>query len=103
MLSNPEQLKKLLETINYPHLLEFIETCWYIDDDIHWNGDNNVTDLYYGDGETYSGELPDGTAEWLGYTVANYDNGCGIVVTGLFNNKYKVSLAELEMVYGDNC
>lgn len=100
-MNKPEQLKELLSSIDYPHLAEFIETCWYIEnDEIHWNGDNNLTDLYHGDGETYSGELNEGMSEWEGYTVANYDNGCGCMITGLFNNKCKVSLTELEMVYG---
>lgn len=98
-MNKPEQLKELLSSIDYPHLVEFIEVCWYIDDDIHWNGDNNQGDLYRGDGETYSGELPEGVAEWEGYTVANYDNGSGCMITGFFNNKYKTSITDLEMIY----
>lgn len=101
MKTKPEQLKLLLESIEYPHLMDVIDTCWYIEDDtVMWNSDDNLKDLFLENGETCSGYLPEGVAEWEGYTVANYDTGCGQWVTMLLNNEKQVSLSELEEEFG---
>jgi len=100
-MNKPEQLKTLLNSINYTHLVEFVDTCWIIaGDEVYWNKDDNRESLFLQDGETYGGELPEGVAEWEGYTVANYDNGCGQWITLFLNNEKQVSLGELEEEFG---
>lgn len=87
-MSKPEQLKELLESIEYPVLMDMIESMWYISDGtVYWNTDDNKQDLLEGEGKTYSGYLPEGIAEWCGYTVANHDTQCGMWVTLLLNNE----------------
>ena len=101
MKTKPEQLKLLLESIGYPHLMEVVDTCWITSrEGVYWNKDDNKECLYLMDGETYGGELPEGVAEWEGYTVANYDNGCGQWTTLLLNNEKQVSYGELEEEFG---
>ena len=87
-MSKPEQLKELLESIEYPILIDMIENMWYISDDtVYWNTDDNKADLLDGEGKTYCGYLPEGVGEWCGYTVANHDTQCGQWVTLLLNNE----------------
>lgn len=100
-MTKATQLKELLSDIDYPHLLGFEAGCWYLVDgcEIHWNSDYSMKDLYNGDGNTYSGEVSEGTGQWEGYTVINYDNGCGTMVTGLFDNQHETTFEELEEEY----
>ena len=96
-MNKPEFLKEFLNSIDYAHLGEFVDTCWLIaDDEVYWNKDDNRESLFLQDGETYGGYLPEGVAEREGYTVANYYNGCGQWITLFLNNEKQVTLAELE-------
>ena len=99
-MTKPEQLKKLLESIDYPHLMDVIDHLWYINgDSVKWNSDNNLKALAYEEGNTYGGWLPEGVAEWEDYTVANYDTGCGQWVTLLLNNEKQVTIKQLEEMF----
>ncbi len=100
MSDKSEQLKNLLEDIDYPHLLDFIKGVWYMsEDEVHWNSDYTCDDLYNGNGDTYSAEVTEGTGQWEGFTIINYDNGCGVTQTGLFDNQHKTTFEELEEHY----
>lgn len=100
MKTKPEQLKQLLGSIDYPHLMDVIDHPWYIyGDSVYWNSDDNIKDLTDGGGKTYGGWLPEGVAEWEGYTVANHDTGCGQWVTLLLNNEKQVTVEQLEEMF----
>ena len=100
MKTKPEQLKELLSSINYPHLMDIIDSPWYINrDSVYWNTDDNLEHLACQEGNTYGGYLPEGVAEWQGYTVANHDTQCGQWVTLLLDNKRKVTVEELEEMF----
>lgn len=80
------KLKEILDQIDYPVLMEIIDTCWNLDHfEIHWNTDDDEDDLENGDGNTYSVELFEATEEYDGYLVANGNNGCGQTITYFFN------------------
>ena len=97
MKTKPQQLKELLEDVNYPHLMQVIDNNWFIDkDEVGWNTEDNLLDLCNQEGETYGGELPEGVGEWEGHTVANYDTGCGQWITLLLNNEKQVTVEQLE-------
>lgn len=100
MKTKPEQLKELLDNIDYPHLMDVIDHPWYINgDSVYWNTDNSLKDLAYQDGKTFGGYLPEGVAEWEGYTVCNHDTQCGQWITLLLNNDKQISVEELEEMF----
>lgn len=97
IISPPSQLKLLLDSIDYPHLMDIINHPWYIEgNEVHWNSENNLLDLYNQEGQTFGGWLPEGKGVWEGYTVVNYDTQCGQWVTLLLNNEKQVTIEELE-------
>lgn len=84
---NIQNLIEYLNEIDYPILMEVnLDSIWYLDGDeyIHWNEDGNHTDLEEEQGETYSGELPEGYKRQGGYLIANVNTGCGQRVTRVF-------------------
>ena len=66
---------------------------------MHWNTDDNLEHLAFQEGSTYGGYLPEGVAEWQGYTVSNHDTQCGQWVTLLLDNKRQVTVEELEEMF----
>lgn len=81
-----KKLQKILDEIDYPVLVEIIDCAWRRDEyTVEWNTDNNLDDLEGGDGDTYSLETYEGTAEYDGYLVLNAHTGCGETMTHFFN------------------
>lgn len=82
-----EKLVEILNEINYPVLFEVdLESIWQIDDDnISWNKEGNRFDLENGEGETYSGYLPEGYTVQDKYVICNVDTQCGQWVTHIFS------------------
>ena len=83
-----KKLQKILDEIDYPVLMEIIDTCWCREEgenDFFWNTDNILVDLEDRDGDTYSTEAFEGWDEFDGYLVVNGHNGCGQTITYFFN------------------
>ena len=81
-----KRLQKILDEIDMPVMMEVIECVWRRDEyTVEWNTDNNLNDLEGGDGDTYSVEMYEGTAEYDSYLVVNAHTGCGETVTYFFN------------------
>ena len=99
-MNKVQQLKILLEDMNYASMIEVVDCCWYQDGrDISWNGFNDKHDLANEEGDTYSGYMTEGATQWEGYTIINLDTQQGWWVTYLFNNEMKVSRQEMEDLY----
>ncbi len=81
------KLKEILEEIDYPVLMEIVESCWFRDDYpcVCWNSDDELGELEAGDGNTYSCETIGAGVEHDGYFVINAHTGCGETVTYFFN------------------
>lgn len=80
------KLKEILDEIDYPVLMEFVDSMWYQRPyEIYWNDQENKDDLENGDGHTYSVEVLGGRKEHDGYLIVNADNGCGETITYFFN------------------
>ena len=81
-----KKLQKILDEIDYTVLMEIVDHAWRRDEyRVEWNTDNNLDDLEGGDGDTYSVEMYESTAEYDGYLVVNAHTGCGETVTYFFN------------------
>lgn len=85
---------------DFPILLSFEKGKWYrTNDEIHWNDDNNLEDLYNGDGNTYCGWMPEGFSEKDGYLVTNVDTETGCWMTSLFELSDEVKYEDLEEMF----
>ena len=93
-----EALKELEASENgYGILIESPGCTWVMDgDEIKWNTDNNREHLYFGDGNTYSGEMPEGYSQTESYVFVNVDMCQGTMVTYVFDKSMQVTLGELE-------
>lgn len=99
-MSDVEKLQELLDKIPYPVLFEIVDAVWYKDGSVlYWNGQSNTQDLYYQEGDTYSGWMREGGVEWDGYFVTNLDTSTGTMVTYLFPLDKEVKLEDLEEMY----
>ena len=79
-------LKKIIDEINLPLMVEIIEDIWYQScEGVTWNTDNFKEDLENGDDNTYSVEVRGDSEKYDGYLVVNGDNGCGETITYFFN------------------
>jgi hypothetical protein len=82
------KLKEILEGIDYPVLMEFVDCAWCREEgeyDFFWNTEESLADLEDRDGDTYSTEAFEGWVEYDGYLVVNGNNGCGQTITYFFN------------------
>lgn len=87
------KLKKILEDIEYPILMEIVDSSWCRDDNdyyFQWNEDDSLEDLENEDGNTYSAEAFEGSYEFDGYLIVNGNNGCGQTITYMFNLEKEV-------------
>lgn len=93
---NVEKLVEILDEINYPVLMEVdLESIWRIEDgEITWNSEGNRNDLEDGEGNTYSGYLPEGFHVQGDYLVCNVDTQCGQWVTRIFSVYKEVKVLE---------
>lgn len=91
-----EKLVEILDEIDYPVLIEVdLESIWHIDgNDVTWNSDGNRNDLEEGEGDTYSGYLPEGYHVQGDYLVCNVDTQCGQWVTHIFSIYKEVKVLE---------
>lgn len=81
-----KQLKEILDGINYPVQIDFVESLWMRNDySIIWNTDNSYEDLFNQEGQTYSVEYYDGYSQYDGYMIVNVKSGFGDTLTMLFN------------------
>lgn len=82
-----EKLVEILGEIEYPILMSVdLESIWRIEDDtISWNSKGNRWDLEAGEGNTYSGYLPEGFHVQGNYVICNVDTQCGQWVTHIFS------------------
>ena len=86
-------LKAILDKIEYPVLMEIIDTVWCRDSEEYyfsWNEGNDLEDLENEAGDTYSIEAFEGCDEYDGYLIVNGHNGCGQTITYLFNLEKEV-------------
>lgn len=82
-----KKLQKILDEIDYPVLMEFVDCAWCREEgenDFFWN-EESLADLEDRDGETYSTEAFEGWDEFDGYLMVNGHNGCGETITYFFN------------------
>jgi len=82
-----KKLQKILDEIDYPVLMEFVDCAWCREEgenDFFWN-EESLADLEDRDGETYSTEAFECWDEFDGYLVVNGHNGCGQTITYFFN------------------
>ena len=101
-MSDVKKLQGLLDEIPYPVLFEIVDAAWYKDGSVlYWNGESNSQDLYYQEGDTYSGWMREGSKEWEDYLVTNLDMSIGTMVTYLFPLDKEVKLEDLEEMYND--
>lgn len=99
-MSDVKKLQGLLDKIPYPVLFEIVDAVWYKDGSVlYWNGEFNAEDLYYQEGDTYSGWMREGGVEWDGYFVTNLDAATGTMVTYLFPLDKETKLEDLEEMY----
>lgn len=92
-MTKVEQLKSLLADMNYQPMISVVDAAWFREDDeIQWNTDCNLEELYNGDGNTYGGCQTEGSTEWEGYLVVNVDTDMGYWVTYLFPLDKEVSV-----------
>lgn len=91
-MSKVEQLKQILEEMDYAGMMDVIDNCWMFEDRyaVRWNTDNNITDLLDGEGETYMGYITEGTTMFENYEVMNVDTEQGYWQTLLFNKDSEV-------------
>lgn len=81
-----KKLQKILDEIDYPVMVEIIESTWtQSPDEVQWNEDDNREHLENGDDNTYSCDTRGCSSEYDGYLVVNGDTGCGETVTYFFN------------------
>lgn len=58
--------------------------------EVHWNDDNDLADLFEGDGETYSCEMYGSGLERDGLVLYTLHNGCGDKIQAIFDLSKKV-------------
>lgn len=90
-----QALKEILEQIDYPVLVEIVDSIWQRNrktDEIFWNTEDNTEDFENADGETYSIEAMNDGTEYDVYFVINADTGCGETVTYMFNLEKEMKL-----------
>lgn len=96
------KIKELTEEIQYAVSFEPYECAWYqTEDEIYWNTDSNLEELYDGNGSTYSGELIEGTHIQDGCYFVNLDNGCGQTITRVFLENLEVDYGDLEEMFDE--
>jgi hypothetical protein len=96
------KIKELTEEIQYEVLFEPYECAWYqTEDEIHWNTDSNLEELYDGNGSTYSAELTEGVHIQDGCYFVNLDNGCGQTITNVFLGSLEVDYGDLEEMFDE--
>lgn len=96
------KIKELTEEIQYSVLLETHECAWYqTQDEIHWNTDSNLEELYEGNGSTYSEEFTEGAHIQDGCYFVNLDNGCGQTITSVFLESLEVDYGDLEEMFDE--
>lgn len=66
---------------------DFTECNWYESgcDAVYWTEEDNLDDLFNGDGETYSGEILGTPIELDGFVMFLIDNGCGDKYQAIFS------------------
>lgn len=76
------------ELPDYPILIDVHDCIFTVGvngNNLYYNTDNNIEDLFNGDGNTYGGYLPEGYKENAKYLVANIDTQCGQWITEIFD------------------
>lgn len=65
------------------------EYVWYCSDGyVHYTTDNNVDDLFLGNGDSYCGEV-EGELEKDGYIIFTINSGCGYSYQAIFKMSNK--------------
>jgi hypothetical protein len=86
---NKQLLELFEEHINFPE--DNTKVCWYADrDQVVYNTDNNLEDLYDQNGQTYSGEIRGEPIEVDGYVMYLLDSQCGWDYQAIFSLALKV-------------
>lgn len=91
-----KRINDLLEEIDYPVYISAYDHPFVLEDGdfVMWNQDNNLRDLDYRDGETYSGDCKEVHHIQDDCTFVNYDDGCGNTITGVFKSDKRVTFDE---------
>lgn len=63
---------------------------------VSWNTESSREDLYYGDNETYSGEIREEGIVIGNYVMFRLDSSCGYEYQAIFCLDNKLTYAELE-------
>lgn len=86
---NAELLELFKDHIDFPE--DNTKVCWYADrDQVVYNTDNNIEDLFDQNGQTYSGEIRGEPVEIDGYVFYTLDSLCGFDYQAIFSSALKV-------------
>lgn len=86
---NKQLLEVFEEHIYFPE--DYTKVCCPVDgSEISYNKDNNVENLFDGNGETYSGYIKEGPVEIDGYVMYLLDSSCGFDYQAIFSLALKV-------------
>lgn len=98
-----DDIKTLLARIKRSTFLETNDSgAFYVDEDseeLHWNSDGNLEDLYEGNGSSYTVEINGACWEQDGCSFFNTDNGCGETITMVFDSRCEVDYDDLEEMF----
>lgn len=81
--------------------IETHEATFYVDEDseeVRWNADGDLEELYDGNGSTYSAEISN-SWEQDDCSFFNVDNGCGETITMVFLSNCEVDYDHLEEMF----
>lgn len=96
-------LDDVIPTSAPPILLGISACCFYIHDGyLYYNTDNSLKDLYYENGNTFGGYLPEGYVRNEDMVVANIDTQTGTWMTECFFAKNEVKYEDLEEMFEED-